>query len=195
MAQMAGIQVPESKLIHLSGRYHTYLSKRFDRTTGGKRLHFASAMTMLGYNDGIDSHDGVSYLEIAEFISRNGASPEKDLMELWRRILFNVYVSNTDDHLRNHGFLLSVSGWNLSPAFDMNPNKYGNGLKLNISENDNSQDIDLVQSVAPFFRVNNSTMNKINAEVLQSVNQWRTVASTYKISASEINKMKTAFKL
>ncbi len=110
-------------------KYHTFLTKRFDRAAARERIHFASAMTLLGYTDGASFQDGVSYLALAEFIIKHGARVDLDLEELWRRIVFNICVSNTDDHLRNHGFLLTKKGWILSPAYDMNPVEKRNGLK------------------------------------------------------------------
>ena len=95
-------------------RYYTFLTKRFDRTDNGERIHYASAMTMLGYKDGDSFQEGVSYLEIVDFLKNNGASIDKDLKELWSRIVFNIFISNTDDHLRNHGFILTDKGWILS---------------------------------------------------------------------------------
>ena len=152
LAIAAGIKMAESKAQKFSSSYYTFLTKRFDRTKNGERIHFASAMTMLGYTDGQDHEDGISYLELAEFISENGANVNEDLEELWRRIVFSICVTNTDDHLRNHGFILSEIGWLLSPAYDINPVETGTGLKLNISDNDNSLDIDLAMEVHEFFR-------------------------------------------
>ena len=148
LAMRCGITVPEAQIQKFSGKHHTYISKRFDRTDEGYRIHFASAMTLLGYNDGTNFQEGVSYLEIVSFILQHSADATADLEQLWRRILFNVLVSNTDDHLRNHGFLLTNKGWRLSPAYDLNPNELGTGLRLNISENDNSLDVHLVMDVA-----------------------------------------------
>jgi len=113
-----------------SGRFHTFLSKRFDRTPEKKRIHFASAVTLLRYTDGTDFHDGVSYPELAEFILRSGANVQKDLEELWTRIVFSVCYHNTDDYLRNHGFILTTTGWMLSPAYDLNSNPTGTGYNL-----------------------------------------------------------------
>ncbi len=109
----------------IAWRHHTFLSKRVDRTKSGERIHFASAMTLSGYIEGTDFHDGASYLEFAEFLMKNGANVDKDLEEVWRRIVFTICVKNTDDHLRNHGFLLTDNGWILSPAFDINPVEKG----------------------------------------------------------------------
>lgn len=142
LAQKAGIETAHSQLKKLGEQHHIFLSKRFDRNSAGKRKHFASAMTLLQRTDGNDASNGVSYLEIVEFIMQQGAEPGADLLQLWRRIIFNICVSNTDDHLRNHGFIFSpLKGWVLSPTYetyDMNPIPTKKGLKLNISESDNS---------------------------------------------------------
>ena len=121
LARAAGLDVPETTRRKLSKNGTTFFSKRFDRD-GARRIHYASAMTMLGAADGDGDH---SYLEIAEFIAANSAEAEKDLRELWGRMVFSELVGNTDDHLRNHGFLLTKKGWRLSPMFDVNPNPYG----------------------------------------------------------------------
>jgi serine/threonine-protein kinase HipA len=195
LAAKAGIRVAEAKAQRFSSKYHTYLSKRFDRTEQGKRVHFASAMTMLGYNDGNDHQDGISYLEIVEFLIRYGATPDADMEQLWRRIVFNIAIANCDDHLRNHGFLLTPSGWILSPAYDMNPVAYGSGLKLNITEFENALDFDLALEVMPQFRVKHARGKEILAEVGQSVALWRETAKNYGIARSEMEQMETAFRL
>ncbi|TSA32609.1 MAG: type II toxin-antitoxin system HipA family toxin [Porphyromonadaceae bacterium] len=192
LGKLAGLDVPDAQLVKLSGNQHTFLTKRFDRMAE-KRVHFASALTMLGYSDGMDHQDGISYLEMVEFLLRNSADPENDLKQLWRRILFSICVSNTDDHLRNHGFILSKDGWRLSPAFDINPNPYGGGLTLNISENDNSLDPDLAIQVAPYFRIPKEEAAKIFMEFKKTVSTWRKVASKYGIPASEKDSMSKAF--
>jgi serine/threonine-protein kinase HipA len=193
LAQKSGIQMAEAMIQKFSGRHHTYLTKRFDRTETNKRIHFASAMTLLGLSDGTDYHDDVSYLNLAEFIMRNGANVEADLEQLWRRIVFNICVSNTDDHLRNHGFLLTKYGWILSPAYDINPIETGTGLKLNISENDNALDVDLALEVAVFFRLNQNKAKQISEEIKQVVAQWQTIAQRYKIAKNEQEMMSRAF--
>lgn len=194
LASNAGIKVAESQVQKFSGRYHTYLSKRFDRIPDGSRIHFASAITMLGYTDGVDFHQGVSYLEIAGFLERNGANVNRDLEELWRRIVFNICISNVDDHLRNHGFLLTPQGWTLSPAYDMNPVETGTGLKLNISENDNALDIQLALSVSEYFRLKKTRAGEIVKEVQGAVRQWRKLADQYQISRGEQELMAKAFR-
>ena len=119
LAKDAGLNAAEGKAVQLKATHHTYLTRRFDRDATGGRVHFASAMTLLGRTDGQDGSTGVSYLDLAEFIQRVGARPNEDMAELWRRIVLNICVSNSDDHLRNHGFLLTPSGWVLSPAYDI----------------------------------------------------------------------------
>jgi serine/threonine-protein kinase HipA len=185
MAKSAGINVAESIIQKFSSKYHTYLTKRFDRTSSGERIHYASAMTMLGYNDGDSYNEGASYVEIADFLTNNGANIDNDLEELWRRIVFNIFVSNTDDHLRNHGFILTEKGWILSPAFDINPNEYGTGLSLNISPDDNSLNLDVPLEVVEFFRLNKERGLKIIDHVKRSVSRWRNVANMYQLPKAE----------
>ena len=193
MAQQAGITMAEATAKRYNSKQHTYLTKRFDRTVDGKRIHFSSAMTLLGYTDGASAEDGVSYLELVEFIIQNGANVKEDLTELFRRVVFSIAVSNTDDHLRNHGFILTKQGWILSPAYDINPNPYGTGLKLNISADDNSLDFDLVLSVAPYFRLTEKEASDIIGKVKLVVSKWETTASKYQISKSEREMMSSAF--
>ena len=129
LALKAGINMSESRITKLSGAYNTFLTKRFDRKLN-ERIHFASAMTMTGNYEEALRDKNASYLEIAEFIKYSGAENMEDLHQLWRRIVFNISISNTDDHLRNHGFLLSNKGWRLSPAYDINPSIDKDGLAL-----------------------------------------------------------------
>jgi serine/threonine-protein kinase HipA len=193
LAKKARLNVAEGKLQQFNNRYRTYLTKRFDRTTKGERIHFASAMTLLGRTDGEDAA-GASYLELAEFITRHGASVETDLEELWRRVVFSICVKNTDDHLRNHGFLLTRNGWILSPAYDINPNEYGKGLSLNISDTDNALDLDLAMDVAGYFRLNNKSANQIINEITKAVSNWKKLAAKYKIPNAEQERMSVAFR-
>ncbi|HEX5553185.1 MAG TPA: HipA domain-containing protein [Chitinophagaceae bacterium] len=190
LAVTSGLHVAKGQLQRFGSRYHTYLTKRFDRISNNERVHFASAMTLLGH---IDGESGASYLGLMEFISRNGAQVEKDLEELWRRIVFSIYVKNTDDHLRNHGFLLTEKGWILSPAYDLNPNEYGSELSLNITDIDNSLDPDLAMEVADFFRLTSQKANKIMTQVSSAVRNWKSIASLCGLSKSEQERMATAF--
>jgi serine/threonine-protein kinase HipA len=115
------------------------------------RIHFASAMTMTGKTEDLIRDDTPSYLDIADFIQYTGAKVEEDLKQLWRRIIFNIAISNTDDHLRNHGFILTEHGWRLSPAFDINPSTEKTGLALNIDMDNNALNFDLAKSIGEFF--------------------------------------------
>lgn len=192
LAIKAGLNVAKGKLQKFNNKYHTYLTKRFDRTTNNERIHFASAMTLLGYIDGEDA-SGASYLELMEFISQHGAMVDKDLEELWRRIVFSICVKNTDDHLRNHGFLLTDKGWRLSPAYDINPNAFGKELSINITETNNLLDLDLAREVASYFRLTDAKTTQIINEVSNVVKNWRKVAATYKVSNAEQERMSAAF--
>lgn len=195
LAHHAKIIVCDAKITKFNSRHHTFLSKRFDRKKS-QRIHFASAMTLLNHNDGDDASTGASYLELAEFILRMGVHVDHDLEQLWRRIVFNICVSNVDDHLRNHGFIFDPAyGWMLSPAFDMNPIPDAEGLKLNISENDNSQNLELVKSVAGIFRIGLQRADEIIQEVIQAVKPWRKEATRLGLSTTEQEAMKNAFKV
>lgn len=195
MACKAGVEMAEAQVQKFASPHHTFITKRFDRTEEGERLHFASAMTLLGYTDGHNAEAGASYLELAEFISTYGANVEANLHQLWRRIVFSMCVSNTDDHLRNHGFILSPTGWELSPAYDINPVETGYGLNLNVSEEDNAIDLELAKSVAPYFRLKPADAEEIIVEVMAAVRPWRDLATTIGISRAEIEIKANAFRL
>lgn len=157
--------------------------------------HFASAMTLLQRSDGDDASVGASYLELAEFIIQSGGQATQDLEQLWRRIVFFICVSNVDDHLRNHGFILKPQGWVLSPAYDINPVSSGNGLRLNISESDNAQDLTLALDVAKYFRVKPMNATKIIQEIIEAVKGWRKEADLLGISKGEQDRMVRAFRV
>lgn len=193
LAKLSGLSVPESRVELFSPRGHTFLSKRFDRTQNGERIHFASAMTLLGYTDGTDFKDGASYLEMAEFLLQNGSNVGNDLEEVWRRIVFNICTKNTDDHLRNHGFLLTDKGWKLSPAYDLNPNPLGSGLTLNISLTDNSLDLELAMEVRSFFRLTDQKASDIIMQVKKEVKNWKRIAENMGIPRHEQELMSQAF--
>ncbi|MBV1914823.1 MAG: HipA domain-containing protein, partial [Pseudomonadales bacterium] len=189
LAVGADIQMAECRIEKFNSHHHTFLTKRFDRTPE-HRLHFTSAMTQLGYYDG--DYDA-SYLELAQFLTEHGANTKEDLAQLWRRIVFNIAVSNTDDHLRNHGFIYSNGGWLLSPAYDINPVTPANGLHLNITDDDNSLNYELAMDVMDFFQLSTSQAQRIKDEVLLSVARWETVANSINISRSEQLNMASAF--
>ena len=193
LATAAGIETVPSRKETFSPRGTTFLTKSFDRGPDG-RIHFSSAMTLLGYQDGADAAAGASYLELADLLVRHGAQTAADLAQLWRRIVFNIAISNTDDHLRNHGFLLTPDGWVLSPCYDINPSPLGQGLSLAINENDNSLDFDLALSVSPSFRLSSTQAQSILATILEAVSRWPRVATELGIARNEQSGMATAFR-
>ncbi|MDO4552975.1 MAG: type II toxin-antitoxin system HipA family toxin [Bacillota bacterium] len=195
LARMCSLNVPESTLETFSGSGSTFLVKRFDRN-GKRRIHFASAMTLLGKTDGASAADGTSYLDIAAFIRANGADPKCDLLELWKRVVFSMAVSNTDDHLRNHGFLLTPKGWKLSPLFDVNPIPFGDTLSLNITELDNRIDPDLALESAEFYGLTAADAKKHLREVVTTVQEnWIRIAKIHGLSSGAAEYMRPAFSL
>lgn len=193
LARMCGLNVPESKLETFSTLGSTFLVKRFDRK-GDKRIHFASAMTLLGKTDGASAEDGTSYLDLASIIISGGANPTDDLVELWKRIVFNMAVSNTDDHLRNHAFILKKNGWVLSPLYDVNPVPYGDELSLNINEHDNRISIPLAIETAHRFGLKEEEAAKMAKEITETVkNNWEKLAAKYNIPRGKIEDMRPAF--
>lgn len=193
LALEAGVTMSPCKIEKIAGQHHTFLTKRFDRESG-QRIHFASAMTMTGNNEDTIRDNPASYLDIAEFISNYGTSVVENLHQLWRRIVFNIAISNTDDHLRNHGFILTDNGWVLSPAYDLNPTIDKSGLALNIDMDNNSLDFDLAKSVGAFFRLDEIGMNRIVAEVLKSVSNWNEIAAKIGVSRKDQDVMSRAFR-
>jgi serine/threonine-protein kinase HipA len=189
LALNAGIEMAESRIEKFNSHHHTFLTKRFDRIESS-RLHFTSAMTQLGYYDG--DYDA-SYLELAQFLTEQGSNTKSDLEQLWRRVVFNIAVSNTDDHLRNHGFIYNNGGWILSPAYDINPVTPSNGLHLNITDESNSLDYDLAMEVIDFFQLGETEAECIKTEVLSSVSNWEAMAKDIGISRSEQQLMAAAF--
>lgn len=193
LACECGLNVPEAKIEVFSKHGSTFLSKRFDRKDN-ERIHFSSAMTLLGKTDGADFSDGTSYLDIASFIRSNGVSPAKDLAELWRRVVFSIAVGNTDDHLRNHGFLFARNGWRLSPMFDVNPDVYGDNLSLNITENDASMRFEVAAQAAVYFGINSNIAARGISEIKSIVeNRWEKLARQYGLGRSAIEFMRPAF--
>jgi serine/threonine-protein kinase HipA len=195
LAKMCSLDVPESKLETFSKLGSTFLVKRFDRNND-KRIHFSSAMTMLGKTDGANADDGSGYLDLVAFIKAYGSSPKKDLIELWKRIVFNMAVTNTDDHFRNHGFILTKNGWRLSPLYDVNPVPYGDELSLNVNSSDNSISLELAVESAPYYNISTEDAVKLGNEIVTTVNDnWERLAKQYGINHSSIEYMRPAFSL
>jgi serine/threonine-protein kinase HipA len=191
LARKAGIVVPASKL-HLIDGKPVLIVDRFDRD-GDRRIGYASAMTMLEASDG---ESGWSYVDIAEVIETQSPAAGKELRELWRRIAFTVLISNTDDHLRNHGFLrTSSAGWSLSPAFDLNPDPRQGIKYLSTAIDDGSPEarIDTLMHVAELFRLGDPEARGVLAEVVQATHGWRESAAERGIGDAEIDRMARAF--
>lgn len=195
LAKSCGVSTPIARVEKFTHRYHTFFSKRFDRTERGDRRHFTSAMTLLQRRDGEDADAGVSYLELARFIMQQGGRPTEDLKQLWLRIVFFMFISNVDDHLRNHGFILESSGWVLAPAYDMNPDPLGDGLKLNVSETDNSQNLELALNVAKHFRLKTGAAELLIRKIQKTVKNWKKVAGSCGLSKNDQKRMARAFRL
>lgn len=193
LARMCELNVPESKIERFSKLGSTFLVKRFDRD-GNKRIHFASAMTLLGETDGVSAADGIGYLDIVDFIKSYGSNPKEDLLELWKRIVFYMLVSNTDDHLRNHAFILEKKGWKLSPLYDVNPVPYGNELSLLVDEVDNTISIELAISVSSRFGITPEKAGKMAKQMVTIVrDNWKTLAKKYGLARGQIEYMRPAF--
>lgn len=193
LALQAGIEMTESKIQHIAGKYNTFFTKRFDRVEK-ERVHFASAMTMTNNNEDTIRDNPASYLDLAEFIQYSGGNIQADLHQLWKRIVFNIAVSNTDDHLRNHGFILKDNGWILSPAYDINPSIDKNGLALNIDQHNNALDLNLAKNVGPYFQLTDQQMEIIIEEVITAVRNWKKVATEIGIPRVEQELMAGAFR-
>ena len=193
LAIKAGVEMAPCRIEKITDNYHTFFTKRFDRENG-ERIHFASAMTMTANNEDTIRNNPASYLDIAEFISNHGTNIEANLHQLWLRIIFNIAISNTDDHLRNHGFILTAAGWILSPAYDLNPSIEKDGLALNIDTDNNALDFELAKSVGEYFRLNENQMKTIIKKVLEVTTNWKTIAKEIGISRSEQDLMTKAFK-
>ncbi|MFT4552690.1 MAG: serine/threonine-protein kinase HipA [Chlamydiales bacterium] len=193
LAEIAGIDVPIRRLEEILGK-KVIIIKRFDRV-GGNRVPFLSAMSMIGARGHDDG--GHSYLELVDALTEYGAHPKRDKAELWRRIVFSILISNTDDHLRNHGFLYVYGrGWELSPVYDLNPTpveKKQRVLALNIDLDSAEASLELVLSVADEFGLKPTEARAIAKKVGDAVSQWRDVAANMGIKAAEITRMASAF--
>jgi serine/threonine-protein kinase HipA len=191
MADRAGIRVPRAQLMRLASQYRTFCVERFDRNGDSRRM-YASAMTLLEHQDG-DS--GAGYLDLAEFISDNGAQDhvEGDLAQLFRRVVFNVLVGNRDDHLRNHGFIRVPTGWRLSPAFDMNPSPSNNDHALTLDGHSARPSLDAVLETIDFYRLTAAAAAEIANEVRAAVAAWKNEAGALGMPRAEIQRMESVF--
>lgn len=194
LAKTAGVVAAETSVIETGGRHHALLSKRFDRTADGQRKHFASAMTLLGLTDGCDAKTGHGYLDIVDFILQNCCDVESNLRQLYRRVAFNIAIGNSDDHFRNHGFLLTSRGWTLSPAYDMNPT-LNDHLSLLINSYTNRSDLDVLLASSEEFMINKDEARQIIEEVKISVSRWNTLAKRLGIAKREMDTFGQVYEL
>ena len=191
LARAAGIDVPDHALHKVQNR-PVFIMRRFDRDHEGQRIPFMSALTALAASDG----DTRSYLELLDLLRTDGANPERDAAQLWRRMAFNVLISNTDDHLRNHGYLRDVGGWRLAPAYDLNPMPVDVKPRihaLTLDENDNASSMDVVFSVASHFGLSPAMARTIAGETAAAVLAWRQVAADHGLKNAQIERMESAF--
>lgn len=174
MGRKAGLNVAETRTIDGEG-YHILLSKRFDRCSDGRRIHFASALTLLGLTDGDNASTGYGYTDIVDFIIQHGSNVEQNLEELYRRVTFYIIVGNSDDHFRNHGFLLTRKGWELSPAYDINPTLADNQSLL-INRSTSESDLNTLLTSAGDYMLSSDKAKSIINEVKTAIKSWRTEA-------------------
>lgn len=192
LATKANINAADTRIIQTNDKYHTLLSRRFDRTIEGRRIHFASSMTLLGLSDGDSASTGHGYLDMVDFILQNCTNVEKNLQELFRRVAFNICIGNSDDHFRNHGFLLTAKGWTLSPAYDMNPslNEY---QSLLISSTSNKADLYILLNACEEYMLSYKIAEQIISTVVETVKSWRRLATGLGISKREIEMFSSVF--
>lgn len=185
MGRKAGINVAETRIIP-GEDYHILLSKRFDRTETGKRIHFASALALLGLTDGDNASTGYGYPDIVDFIIRHGSNVEQNLEELYRRVAFYIIVGNSDDHFRNHSFLLTRKGWELSPAYDINPTLSDNQSLL-INRTTSESDLNILLASAREYMLSTETAQTIIYEVKSAMKSWRNEAQKLGLPQREID--------
>lgn len=182
----AGVIAADTSVIETGEKFHALLSKRFDRTDDGRRKHFASAMTLLGLTDGCDAKTGNGYLDIVDFILQNCCDVEDNLRQLYRRVAFNIAIGKSDDHFRNHGFLLTPKGWTLSPAYDMNPtlNEY---QALIINSTTNRADLQVLLDSSEEYMIGKEEVGRIINEVKDVVRHWKSIATRLGIAKREMD--------
>ena len=186
LAKEAGVTAAVTRVINSGDKYHVLLSKRFDRTEEGRRIHFASAMTLLGLTDGCDAKSGNGYLDIVDFILQNCCDVNENLRQLYRRVAFNIAIGNSDDHFRNHGFLLTPRGWTLAPAYDMNPT-LSEYQSLLINSSTNESNLQILLDSSEEYMISREEALTIITEVLKGISKWQKIAVGLGISKREID--------
>ena len=194
LAKRAGITVAETRVLQASESYHTLISRRFDRTEQGKRIHFASAMTLLDLHDGDNAMNGYGYLDIVDFIVRQCTDVERNLRELYRRVAFNICIGNSDDHFRNHGFLLTPRGWTLAPAYDINPTLSRHQTLL-ITDTSNDADLSLLRDACEDYMLSREVADTIILDVRDALKEWKSLATRLGVSKREVSYFANRWKL
>jgi serine/threonine-protein kinase HipA len=191
VARKAGITVPDARPLRFAeSPYTTFLVKRFDRTATGGRLAFISAMMLTQH---IDGEPGASYLELVDLLQSRGADTRSDCVQLFRRVVFNILIHNTDDHLRNHGFFVDESGVRLSPAYDINPSVDRLELTLAINEVETACDVSIAMEASQHYGLSPRQANELLKQVQDAVARWREEATRLKIPRAEQDLMANAF--
>ena len=191
LARKAGINVPEARPLHFQeSEFTTFLVKRFDRTAPGRRLAFVSAMTLTQHKDG---DEGASYIELVDLLQSRGADTNADCEQLFRRVLFNIRIRNTDDHLRNHGFFVGGQGIRLSPAYDINPSVDRNELSLAIDETEATCDVSVAMNAYKSYGISAAQADNALRSVDTAVVDWRAEANRFGIPKAEQALMEPAF--
>jgi serine/threonine-protein kinase HipA len=191
LARKAGINVPEARPLHFQeSDFTTFLVKRFDRTANGKRHAFVSAMTLTQHKDG---DEGASYIELVDLLQSRGANTNADCEQLFRRVLFNIRIHNTDDHLRNHGFFVGGQGIRLSPAYDMNPSVDRSELSLAIDETDSTCDVSVAMNAYKSYGISGTQADNALRSVETAVADWKAEANRFGIPKAEQAVMEPAF--
>lgn len=186
LASAAGINVARTRVIKISKDHDLLLSERFDRASEGKRVHFASAMSLLGLEDGAGSNTGNGYLDIVDFILQGCVDVQENLRELYRRVAFNVMFGNTDDHFRNHGFLLTPKGWTLSPAYDINPGGKSHQCLL-IDQYSEQSDTRALLAACNRYMLDEAEASEIIEEVRSTIKDWRIIATRLQIPSKTLD--------
>lgn len=186
LATEAGINAANTRVLSTGEKYHTLLSRRFDRNAAGRRVHFASAMTMLNLTDGCDAQTGNGYLDIVDFILQGCCNVNENLRQLYRRVAFNIAMHNTDDHFRNHGFLLTPKGWTLSPAYDMNPSM-NDCQSILVNSTTDESNLDILLCSCEEYMIERKEAQSIIDNVLEATRQWKPLAIRLGISKREID--------
>jgi len=191
LARKSGIQVPDARALHYAeSAFTTFLVERFDRTARGRRIAFVSAMTLTQRKDG---EAGASYLELVDLLQSRGADTLADCEQLFRRVLLNIRIHNTDDHLRNHGFFLDAQGIRLSPAYDINPSVDRNQLSLAIDETESVCETSVAMAAYKAYGISSAQANAALESVEAAVAEWRTEATRFRIPRAEQELMAAAF--